>query len=89
MIKETSPTPIDVPVTQPTAEILLDFIAQQNCDGHTGRRWSALSDDERQRWRKDAVITVQEWHNEYLWEVSRHPVGQTPKRKDDDPSPGM
>lgn len=49
------------------AVMLLNHAAHQLCEGHTGRKFSDLDDEERNYWRDQAWTGVLEWNNENAW----------------------
>jgi|GEM_PF-4342495 len=45
-------------------DLMLDFAASQCCEGHTGRKWFDLNDEEKTFWRSEVRTQAQEWFAE-------------------------
>lgn len=62
---------------QAELETILDFVANQSCEAHTGRKWLDLDDEEKGFWRNEARTQAGEWSSE----VAYHAKGRAETSK--------
>ncbi|MEM8515193.1 hypothetical protein RCH14_004553 [Massilia sp. MP_M2] len=68
-----------------TESLMLDYSASLCCEGHTGRKWFDLDNEEKGFWRNEAKTQAQEWQSEV-----NHYEAKRPKKtrvSDDSPEP--
>jgi hypothetical protein len=44
--------------------LMLDYSASLCCEGHTGRKWFDLDNEEKGFWRNEAKTQAEEWRSE-------------------------